>query len=216
MVFQLNEKYLFPHPDWADNDGLLAVGGDLHAGRLLMAYCNGIFPWYEDDLPILWYAPKERFVLFPENLKISDSLRQTIRSGRFRVTYDLCFEEVIRNCAGISRKEQDGTWITTEMQEAYINLHNLGYAHSVEVWRENTLVGGLYGVGIGNVFCGESMFSKQSNASKVALVYLCGMKSWSMIDCQIPSEHLERMGAALIPADYFRKLLKKAKANEGV
>src|SRR5690606_31215468 len=173
MIFQLDEHDIrFPDPALAEPDGLLAVGGDLRPERLLAAYQQGIFPWYSNDTPILWYSPHERFVLFPDELKISKSMRQLIRSERFRVTYDHAFAEVIAACSMQPRRGQDGTWITEDMQKAYNRLHELGHAHSVETWHGDALVGGLYGVAQGQVFCGESMFSREANASKMALVSL--------------------------------------------
>lgn len=166
MIFRLDKRLLFPDTTLAEEDGLLAVGGDLSTARLLLAYQNGIFPWYSDDTPILWYSPHERFVLFPDELKISKSTRQVLRSNKFHVTRDQCFEKVIEACSTINRKGQGGTWITDDMKAAYIRLHHEGHAHSVEVWEQDKLVGGLYGVQIGSVFCGESMFSLVSNASK--------------------------------------------------
>lgn len=209
MVYLLDEKELvFPHPSLADEDGLLAVGGDLSIDRLMLAYENGIFPWYNEDSPILWYAPLERFVLSPPKMKISKSLQQVLKTGKFEVTYDRNFPEVIRCCADISRKDQDGTWIVADMQEAYIELHRSGYAHSIEVWENNLLVGGLYGVQVGKVFCGESMFSKASNASKIALVFLAKNFGLELIDCQIPSEHLAKLGAEIIPQKDYLLILK--------
>jgi len=198
MVFRLDERLLFPHPELAEPDGLLAVGGDLSTDRLLLAYQNGIFPWYSDDTPILWYSPHERFVLYPDELKVSKSMNQVLRSNKFRVTIDQCFEKVISACSAVDREGQDGTWITAAMKAAYIKLHDLGYAHSVEVWQQNDLVGGLYGVQIGAVFCGESMFSLVSNASKIALVHLCQSGQYRLIDCQVHTRHLESMGARMI------------------
>lgn len=207
MIFRLDKRLLFPDPSLAEEDGLLAVGGDLSTSRLLLAYQNGIFPWYNDDTPILWYSPHQRFVLFPDELKVSKSMRQLLRSGRFTVTYDRCFARVIEACSAVGRKDQDGTWITGDMKEAYITLHRLGYAHSVEVWKNDQLAGGLYGVQIGSVFCGESMFSLESNASKVALISLCNSGNYTLIDCQVHTEHLESMGARLISRkDYLVKL----------
>jgi leucyl/phenylalanyl-tRNA--protein transferase len=203
MIFRLDERLLFPEPGLAEPDGLLAVGGDLSTQRLLLAYQNGIFPWYSDDSPILWYSPHERFVLYPDELKVSKSMRQVLRSNRFRVTNNTCFADVIKACSTAPREGQDGTWITGDMQEAYIKLHHEGYAHSVEVWEGNTLVGGLYGVWISDVFCGESMFSKVSNASKVALIYWCETGNFKLIDCQVHTHHLESMGARMIPREQY-------------
>ncbi len=206
MIFQLeNDNISFPPSELAEEDGLLAVGGDLSPERLLLAYSSGIFPWYSDETPILWYSPHERFVLFPEKVKVSKSMRQVIKADKFVVTENAAFSDVIRSCASSSRKDQDGTWITSEMEKAYNNLNQMGYAHSIEVWYEGKLAGGLYGIGMGTIFCGESMFSYISNASKVALIWLCQNKDYSLIDCQIYSEHLERMGAELIAREEYMK-----------
>jgi leucyl/phenylalanyl-tRNA--protein transferase len=207
MIFRLDEQLLFPEPDLAEPDGLLAVGGDLSTPRLLLAYQNGIFPWYSDDTPILWYSPHERFVLYPQELKISKSMRQVLRSGKFRVTTNTCFAEVIKACSVAPREDQDGTWITDDMQAAYIKLHQDGYAHSVEVWEQNELVGGLYGIWVGEVFCGESMFSRVSNASKTALIYLCQTNRFKLIDCQVHTSHLESMGARMISREQYIAVL---------
>lgn len=207
MIFRLDERLLFPEPELAEPDGLLAVGGDLSTDRLLLAYQNGIFPWYSDDTPILWYSPHERFVLYPQELKISKSMRQVLRSGKFRVTTNTCFAEVIKACSIAPREGQDGTWITDEMQTAYIKLHKDGYAHSVEVWEQNKLVGGLYGMWVGAVFCGESMFSRVSNASKAALIYLCETNRFKLIDCQVHTGHLESMGARMISREQYIAVL---------
>ena len=207
MIFRLDERLLFPEPDLAEPDGLLAVGGDLSTPRLLLAYQNGIFPWYSDDTPILWYSPHERFALYPQELKISKSMRQVLRSGKFKVTTNTCFAEVIKACSVVPREDQDGTWITDDMQAAYIKLHQQGYAHSVEVWEQNELVGGLYGIWVGEVFCGESMFSRVSNASKTALIYLCQTNRFKLIDCQVHTSHLESMGARMISREQYIAVL---------
>lgn len=200
MIFQLDLHDIhFPDPTLAEPDGLLAVGGDLQPNRLMEAYRLGIFPWYNDDTPILWYSPHERFVLFPEELKVSKSMRQVIRSAHFNVTYDHAFAKVIAACSNHPRRGQDGTWITRDMQEAYNKLHELGYAHSVEVWFNAELAGGLYGVAVGNVFCGESMFSSKTNASKLALISLCASRGHGLIDCQVYTDHLASLGARMIP-----------------
>lgn len=209
MIFRLDERLVFPDPALAEPDGLLAIEGDLSAERLILAYQNGIFPWYSDDEPILWYAPHQRFVLYPAELRVSKSMRQVVRSNKFKVTFNQCFVDVIKACADAKREGQDGTWITTEMQQAYINLHQLGVAHSVEVWLDDVLVGGLYGVAVGDVFCGESMFSKASNASKLALISLCQTRKYAMIDCQLHTEHLESMGARMIGRDEYMAALKQ-------
>jgi len=208
MIFRLDERLLFPDPTLAEPDGLLAVGGDLSEERLELAYQNGIFPWYDDDTPILWYSPHERFVLFPADLKISKSMKQVLRSGQFTVTRDQCFEKVIEACSLVKRNGQDGTWITSEMKEAYIRLHTKDKAHSVEVWEQDKLVGGLYGVAIGPVFCGESMFSMVSNASKTALIALCNSGAYKLIDCQVYTEHLTSMGARLISRKEYLDILQ--------
>lgn len=193
MIYRLDERLIFPDAGLAEPDGLLAIDGDLSTERLLLAYQNGIFPWYGDDSPILWYSPHERFVLFPDKLKVSKSMKQVLRSGKFIITQNQCFADVMEACSAVERPGQDGTWITADMKAAYYNLHKLGYAHSVEVWEQDNLVGGFYGVQIGKVFCGESMFSKVSNASKAALIWLCQSGVYELIDCQVHTEHLESM-----------------------
>ncbi|GAB3909834.1 leucyl/phenylalanyl-tRNA--protein transferase [Mucilaginibacter boryungensis] len=207
MIFRLDERLLFPAPQLAEEDGLLAIGGDLSPARLLLAYQNGIFPWYSDDTPILWYSPHQRFVLYPQRLKISRSMRQVLRSGKFSVTFDTAFEDVIQACSTVYREDQDGTWITNDMITAYTGLHRLGHAHSVEVWEHNELVGGLYGVQVGRVFCGESMFSKTSNASKAALIALCQTNRYDLIDCQVYTAHLESLGAEMISREEYMEAL---------
>ena len=210
MFYQLSETEIwFPKPELADDDGLLAVGGDLSPARLMLAYHQGIFPWYSDESPILWYSPHERFILFPQKVKVSSSMVKVIKSGRFHITFNLAFKEVIEDCATISRQGDKGTWITQEMKNAYIDLHGLGCAHSVEVWENDVLVGGLYGVVVNNVFCGESMFSKVSNASKVALIWLCHNFGFLMIDCQVYTKHLESLGAELISRSEYLLFLNK-------
>lgn len=208
MIFRLDERLLFPDTTLAEPDGLLAVGGDLSEKRLLLAYQNGIFPWYNEDTPILWYSPHERFVLFPSEVRISKSMDQFMRSGRFIITNDQCFEKVMEACSAIKRNGQDGTWITGEMKKAYTQLHAKGHAHSLEVWEHDELVGGLYGVAVGSVFCGESMFSKVSNASKTALITLCKRGAYKLIDCQVYTEHLESMGARMISRKEYLAILQ--------
>jgi leucyl/phenylalanyl-tRNA---protein transferase len=204
MISQLSENILwFPAPELAEEDGLLAIGGDLSVQRLLLAYRNAIFPWFSEGEPILWYAPRERFVLFPEKLKVSSSMQKILRSGNFKITWDQAFAEVINACADSSRKGQHGTWITDAMKSAYVKLFELGYAHSVEVWENDFLVGGLYGVQINNVFCGESMFARVSNASKIALIYLCRSFNYKLIDCQVYTTHLESLGAVFISLEDY-------------
>ena len=188
-------------------NGLLAIGGDLSPERLLSAYRQGIFPWYSEGQPILWWSPDPRVVLIPSRLKISKSLHKLLKRSPFEITLNRDFAAVVEGCAG-PRPDQDGTWINAEMVEAYLRLHELGHAHSIECWHQGTLAGGLYGVSIGRVFFGESMFSEVSNASKVALVHLCGL-GFELIDCQIPNEHLRRMGAELVPRRAFSALLAR-------
>ncbi len=207
MIFRLDDRLVFPNPELAESDGLLAVGGDLSVKRLRLAYQHGIFPWYSDDTPILWYSPHERFVLHPNQIKISKSMKQVLRSGRFIITKNQAFEQVIEACSQMPREGQDGTWITEDMQQAYIQLHQADYAHSYEVWQQGELVGGLYGVHAGHVFCGESMFSRVSNASKAALIYLCQQGQYRLIDCQMHTEHLESMGGQFMSrVDYLEIL----------
>lgn len=209
-MFLLSNDLVFPPVEMADEDGLLAIGGDLSTGRLLLAYQQGIFPWYSEQDPICWWCPDPRFVLFPDELKISRSMKRVLRSGPFGFTTNTAFAEVIRNCRTISRKDQDGTWISAEVQNAYIRLHELGYAHSAEAWNNNELVGGIYGVRLGNIFFGESMFSRQTNASKFALArYVEQLKQEGvvLIDCQVYTLHLESLGARMIPRKDFMRLL---------
>ena len=208
-IFQLTEELIFPHPTLAE-DGILAVGGDLSPERLILAYQNGIFPWYNEGEPIIWHAPDPRFVLFPEKLKISKSLRQLINKKIYICTFNNDFKNVIHNCKKIKRKKQNGTWITDDMINAYVNLHKLGFALSVEVYnKENKLVGGLYGVKLGKVFFGESMFSKESNTSKIALAYLIEKLDLNLIDAQVHTQHLENLGGEYISLSDFLLLLKK-------
>lgn len=212
-IFRLVEEPIFPPPDYADPSGLLAVGGDLSNERLLEAYRLGIFPWYSDDQPILWWSPDPRLVLDLRDFKISRSLRKTLKKGVFQVTFDHAFEEVIRACAVVPREAQNGTWITDEMREAYVKLHGLGYAHSVESWFGGKLAGGLYGVSLGKCFFGESMFHLKTDASKVALATLVAkLKSWDFhfIDSQMTTEHMVRLGAKELPRRIFLKRLQSA------
>lgn len=205
-MFLLSKDLVFPPVNLADKNGLLAIGGDLSAERLLLAYKSGIFPWYNPDEPIIWYSPNPRMVLFPKNLKISKSMKQIIRKNQFRATFNQNFSEVIANCKNSYREGQGGTWITDEMEKAYINLHNLGVAKSVEVWEGNELVGGLYGIDLGHIFCGESMFSKVSNASKFAFIYLVQKlekEHYTLIDCQVYNEHLDSLGAEEVSRSEF-------------
>ena len=214
MIFHLNDTDIFfPDISFAEEDGLLAIGGDLSPERLLLAYQSGIFPWYSDDEPICWYAPHERCVIFPDKIFISKSMQKITDRNVFTVTTNTAFKEVIRNCKQTIRKEANGTWITDEMETAYNKLHSLGIAHSAEVWQNDGLVGGLYGIKINNVFCGESMFSKVSNASKAALIWLCTENNYLMIDCQLPNPHLMSMGAEMISREKYLSILNTAHGN---
>lgn len=208
MIFQLNDKIVFPDPALADEDGLLAVGGDLSTERLIAAYRLGIFPWYSEHDPILWYSPHERFVIEPAEIHITHSMRQLINSGKYQVKWNTAFEDVIKNCASVPRKDQPGTWINADMMKAYIILHQKKIAQSVEVYEDETLVGGLYGVVMGKVFCGESMFSLRPNSSKLALIALCQCGRFTLIDCQMYTEHLEKMGAKFIGREEFMSALR--------
>lgn len=212
-IFRLVDDMVFPPPDYADPSGLIAVGGDLSSERLLEAYRVGIFPWYSEDQPILWWSPDPRFVLELDQFKISRSLGKTLRRRVFHVSFDRVFDDVIGACAAVPREGQSGTWITPEMQEAYIKLHGLGFAHSVEAWFEGKLVGGLYGVSLGKAFFGESMFHRKPDASKVALAILVeNLKKWGFhfIDSQMATEHMNRLGATEIPRRIFLKRLQSA------
>jgi len=209
VVF-LSDRLAFPDVDQANEEGLLAVGGDLSPERLLLAYQKGIFPWFNEDSLILWWSPDPRMVLFPKNIKVSKTMRKVLRDNKFRLTTNTCFDSVLKHCSTIKREGQEGTWITKEMRNAYNVLHKKGVAVSYEVWEEDALVGGLYGVDLGNVFCGESMFSLQPNASKFAFIKLAQeleKKNYRVIDCQIYTDHLASMGAEKIPRKEFIKLL---------
>lgn len=211
-VVRLGPDLVFPHPDRADPDGLLAIGGDLRPERLLLAYSNGIFPWYGDDLPILWHSPDPRVVLQPQRLHVSRSLRKTLRRNVYRVTVDGAFARVIDQCARVRREGERGTWITAEMRDAYVRLHELGFAHSVEAWDDGGLAGGLYGVSLGSAFFGESMFALRPDASKVAFVRLTEqLRRWEfeLIDCQVHTAHLERFGARPWPRRRFLAALER-------
>ena len=210
-MYFLTQELFFPPAASASPDGIIAFGGDLSPERLLLAYNSGIFPWFEDDEPILWWSPPERMVLFFEDLKISKSMRNIIYKKKFKVTFNTAFREVILNCKKISRKDQMGTWITDNMVEAYCKLHELGIAKSVEVWENDELVGGLYGVDLGHVFCGESMFSKVSNASKMAFIALAKqleMANYRLLDCQVYNDHLASLGCVEIDRDDFLSVLQ--------
>lgn len=208
----------FPDVEESTEEGIVAVGGDLSVERLILAYSRGIFPWYSSDRsPILWWSPNPRFVLFPENLIVSKSMRPYFNQNKFKVTWDQNFEDVIKNCQKIDREDQPGTWITSKMLAAYIQLHKKGYAHSVEVWLENELVGGLYGISLGKVFFGESMFAKVSNASKfgfISLVNQLKQKGFLLIDCQQETKHLESLGANAIKRKDFIDILNDNNIEE--
>ena len=215
MYFLTKELY-FPPVEEASYEGILAVGGDLSIERLLLAYQNGIFPWFNDDEPILWWSPSERMVVVPKLYKVSKSIRNLINQNKFKVTFNRNFAEVIRNCQQIERTGQEGTWITEDIITSYTKLHEMGIAKSVEVWQMDSqssweLVGGLYGVDLGHVFCGESMFSKVSNASKIAFVWLVNYlkeNNYLLLDCQVHNDHLEKLGAFEISRDTFMRVLK--------
>ena len=215
-VYQLTEDPVFPSPYLASKEGLLAIGGDLSLKRLLLAYSNGIFPWYSEGEPILWWSPDPRLVLYPNELKVSRSLKKVIKKGVFEVTIDRAFEEVITECARVRLENREGTWIVEDMVQAYCRLYEYGFAHSVEVWMQDSLAGGLYGVSLGKCFFGESMFTRITNASKVALVGLVKhLKTFNFafIDCQITTGHLTRFGAREIPrARYLNELANALKA----
>jgi len=204
----LTQHIEFPDVSNASPDGLLAIGGDLSIERLVLAYKNGIFPWFNNEEPILWWSPDPRFVLFPKRLKVSKSMKQVLRNGNFKVTINKDFLNVIKSCSKVDRNGQAGTWITDSMIEAYIKLYELGYAKSVEVWKDDMLVGGLYGIDLGNkMFCGESMFAKESNASKVAFITFIQNNDYKLIDCQVYTSHLENLGAEEISRSEFLKFL---------
>ena len=212
-IFLLSDRIAFPHPNLARKDGLLAVGGDLSQDRLLLAYKMGIFPWYSESEPILWWSPDPRLVLYPCEIKVSKSLKKILKNKIFSVTIDQAFNQVITSCARIRLQKNEGTWIDEDMIKAYCGLHESGFAHSVEAWYEGELAGGLYGVSLGRCFFGESMFTRISNASNVAFVFLAEyLKSLSfdIIDCQVSTEHLINFGAREIPRKDFLKQLEKS------
>jgi leucyl/phenylalanyl-tRNA---protein transferase len=217
-VYRLSARPEFPPAHLAEPDGLLAVGGDLSPGRLLRAYAGGIFPWYEEDGPVLWWSPDPRAVIRPGQVHIGRTLRRALAKDPFEITYDRTFRRVITDCAGTRGPGREGTWITPEMIEAYVTLHNEGHAHSVECWRNDAFAGGLYGVSLGGCFFGESMVSHQSGASKAALVALSGrLLEWgfNLIDCQMMNPHLERLGAKAMPRAAFLDFLKKSLRRPG-
>jgi len=209
-MYRLTDALLFPSPEQASAEGIVAVGGDLQPERVMLAYQKGIFPWFESDDFLLWWSPDPRMVLFPDRLKISKSMRTVLRKKQFEVTFNKAFDQVVEACAKVKRFGQNGTWITPGLMEVYSTLHIQGHAHSVEVWEEGYLVGGLYGIDLGTVFCGESMFSKSSNASKVALIFLVKelkKNKYELIDCQVPTQHLASMGAEPISRTEFLTFL---------
>ena len=209
-MYLLSAELVFPPVEMADEDGLLAIGGDLGTERLLLAYSKGIFPWYNEKEPICWWSPDPRFVLFPTELKVSKSMRAILGNGKFRFTINKAFDRVIQNCKTITRKGQAGTWITPAVQKAFTLLHEKGYAHSAETWLDGKLVGGLYGIRLGNIFFGESMFSMEKNASKFAFlnyVQHLQKEGVQLIDCQVYTEHLESLGARMISRESFTRII---------
>jgi len=209
-MYELGNDYKFPSPKLATSEGIVAVGGDLNPLRVLEAYKNGIFPWFNDDENLIWWSPDPRMVLFPEKIKLSKSFKSFLKKKEYRVSFNENFENVIESCSNIKRVGQKGTWITSGLKKSFNKLHEMGHAHSVEVWYQNVIIGGLYGLDLGNVFCGESMFSTKPNASKVALYFLCQeLKSnnYKFIDCQVPSEHLRSLGAEEISRNSFLEKL---------
>ena len=211
-MYYLTKDLFFPSVNQANRDGILAIGGDLSVERLVLAYKSGIFPWFEDGDPIIWWSPNPRMVLFLDELIISKSMRNILNRNIFTVTFNQNFRDVISHCQKVKRDGQNGTWITNEMIEAYCKLHELGIAKSVEVWQNDKLVGGLYGIDLGHVFCGESMFSLVSNASKVAFVALVNklkIENYKLLDCQVYNPHLESLGCREIKRNEFMRILKK-------
>jgi len=217
-VYYFDNDPIFPPVEYSNEDGILAVGGDLSIGRLIEAYTNGIFPWYSSETPILWWSPDPRFVIYPDAVKISKSMRQVLRKNIFDIRYDTSFRDVIIACSK-ERKHEKGTWITSEMIEAYIALHNLGLAHSVEAWHDGKLAGGLYGVSIGRIFFGESMFSLESNASKAAFIVLADNLTklgFDLIDSQVHTNHMESLGAFDMVRKDFIKIIKMSVRKETI
>ncbi len=215
-IFALNEEIIFPPVNLAEESGILAVGGDLSPERLIEAYCRGIFPWYSDGDPIIWWSPNPRFILFPDDLYVSKTMRQVLRRNIFRITCDHDFRGVIQGCRE-PRKRERGTWITDEMLEAYVRLHELGIAHSVEAWKDGELAGGLYGLSLGRCFFGESMFARADNASKAAFITLTKKLTelqFVIIDCQVHTAHLESLGAIHIDREEYLEILKEGQKGE--
>jgi len=213
LIVSLNKyNYTFPNPRYASNEGLLAYGGDLNPNRVLEAYRKGIFPWFSQDDPIMWWSPNPRLLIYPDSFKVSKSFRRILRNNKFEVKFDNDFLSTISHCRNIKRKNENGTWITDDIIDTYLKLHNMGFAHSVEVYRDNILIGGLYGLSMGKAFFGESMFSLVSDASKIAFKALSdvlGSKGYDFIDCQVPTQHLKSLGAKEVSRDYFLNRLKK-------
>lgn len=210
-IFVLSDELFFPPVELSSEEGILAIGGDLSPERLLLAYSSGVFPWYSENEPIIWWSPDPRFILFPNEIKISKSMKKFLKKNPYTLTVDTCFKEIITKCREV-RLAQEGTWITNEMLDAYCRLHEKGFAHSVEVRHEGKLIGGLYGISLGKCFFGESMFSLMPNASKAALIFLnTGLieKGFHFIDCQVYTKHLETLGAKNIPREVFISLLEK-------
>lgn len=215
-VFYLGKDPVFPPAEYSDPDGILAVGGDLSPERLLEAYTHGIFPWYSSETPIIWWSPDPRFVIYPGEVKISKSMRQILRRKIFEIRFDTSFRDVITACSG-KRKHEKGTWITSEMIEAYVVLHEMGYAHSIEAWKDGKLTGGLYGVSLGGMFFGESMFSRESNASKAAFIVLAEnlhRLGFDLVDSQVHTDHMESLGAVYMERDSFLKLVERSVKRE--
>lgn len=216
-IFPLDKySYIFPNPKDACDEGVLAYGGDLNPNRIIKAYMNGIFPWYNMDDPILWWSPNPRLILYPKKIKISKSLKKTINKNIFEIKFNTNFAKVIKNCSKLNRKNQKKTWILQEVIDAYISLHKMGFAHSFEAYFEGELVGGGYGIIIGDIFTGESMFSLKDDASKVAFYWLCqklDKNGFNFVDCQIPSEHLKSLGAVEISRDNFLDEVKLSLSN---
>lgn len=208
MIFHLTEKLVFPHPQFAEANGLLAIGGDLSPERLLLAYSNGIFPWFQDGEEIYWYAPDPRFVLFPEKVHISKSMKKWLKKADLKITVNQAFRRVIKLCQQVERKDQDGSWISNNYIRAYTKMFELGHSKSVEVWQNDNLVGGLYGVELNECFFGESMFQTLTNASKFALIFLCTNFSYKLIDCQVYTPHMESMGAEMILLNDFLDIIQ--------
>ena len=209
-MYWLGQDLVFPDHSEVNDEGIIAIGGDLSVERLKLAYQKGIFPWFNEDEPIIWWFPHDRFVLFPEDLHVSKSMKKVFKDKTFTFTENKAFREVIINCSQANRKGQDGTWITNDMIEAYCKLNELGIAKSIEVWQNNELVGGFYGIEMGNIFCGESMFAKVSNASKAGFIQFVAKyhKKYELIDCQVYTEHLASLGAVEIPSDIFLDYLE--------